>query len=130
MSTQPQAPLELHEFRAAARDLLVQRRAANEAHEQAVRKSAEAEGNYQRIKSTRYISIKHTGGSDGKAVAAAEAGERIKGDGEVVEALIARDLARELLRVRREDIAGIDEALAVLRRIGAWSQSLMERGVE
>lgn len=24
----------------------------------------------------------------------------------------------------------MDEALAVLRRIGAWSQSLMERGVE
>ena len=63
-------------------------------------------------------------------MAAAEAGERIKGDAEVVEALIGRDLARELLRVRREDIAGIDEALAVLRRIGAWSQSLMERGVE
>ena len=122
--------LDQHEFRIAARKLLVLREAANKAHEEAVKASAEAEGNYQRIKSTRYISIKHTGGSDGGVVAAAEAGERIKGDAEVVEALIARDLARELLRVRREDIAGIDEALAVLRRIGAWSQSLMERGVE
>ena len=81
------------------------------------------------MKSTRYLEIKNKGGTDGSVVSASEAGERIKGDPTVQVALIQRDTGSELLRARREDIQGVDEALATLRLLAKWSQSQEERGV-
>lgn len=132
--TNPTPPMQLgdvldeDEFRRAARTLLTRRTSAVDHYERQAKLTAEAEANYQKVKATRYLTIKNTGGTDGRAVAAAEAGERIKGDDEVAEAMIDRDLKRELLRARREDIAGIDEALSVLRRVAEWSMQLEARG--
>ena len=134
MPENPQPPMTLGDvldypdFRRAAHTLLTRRTKAIQNYQEQANVTAEKEAAYQRLKARRYIEIKNTGGVDGGMVAAAEAGERIKGDDEVSAALIDRDLHRELLRARREDISGIDEALATLRRVGEWSQALEMRG--
>lgn len=115
--------IDLQDFRTAARTLLERRTAAVREYQRQAEETANAEGTYQGTKASTYVTLKNTGGTDGGAVAAAEAGERLRGDDKVREAQIRRDLHRELLRARREDIAGIDEALATLRRLAEWSQT-------
>ena len=118
--------IDYQSFREAAHKLLTRRTEAVRAYQAQAQETANAEGTYQGTKASTYVTLKNTGGTDGGAVAAAEAGERLRGDDKVREAQIRRDLHRELLRARREDIAGIDEALATLRRLAEWSQT--ERG--
>lgn len=115
--------IDYQDFRAASRTLLDRRRKAVRAFQEQARQSAEAEAVYQGAKASRFVALKASGGPEGAAVSATEAETRLKGDDEVVEALIRRDLHREPLRARREDISGVDEALATLRRLAEWSQT-------
>lgn len=119
--------IEYQDFRTAARTLLERRTAAVRNYQEQAQQAADAEATYQQRKAARYVELKNTGGPDSGPVSAAEAGERLRGDDQVREAQIRRDLHHELLRARREDIAGVDEALATLRRLAEWSQ--LERGV-
>ena len=112
--------IDYQDFRAASRTLLDRRRKAVRAFQEQARQSAEAEAVYQGAKASRFVALKASGGPEGAAVSATEAETRLKGDDE---ALIRRDLHRELLRARREDISGVDEALATLRRLAEWSQT-------
>lgn len=112
--------IDYQDFRAASRTLLDRRREAVRAFQEQARQSAEAEAVYQGAKASRFVALKASGGPEGAAVSATEAETRLKGDDE---ALIRRDLHRELLRARREDISGVDEALATLRRLAEWSQT-------
>ena len=121
--------LDLNEFRTAAHTLLTRRTEAVKNFQEQGAETSRLRATYEKVKSTRYIEIKHKGGEDKGVVSAAEAGEQVKGDGAVQVALIARDTAEELLRARREDIAGVDEALSTLRRIADWSMQLEARGV-
>ncbi len=124
-----QDPIELgdvidySDFRTASRKLLDRRREAVRAFQAQAQQTADAEAVYQSAKASRFVALKQTGGPEGEAVSATEAETRLKGDDEVVESLIRRDLHRELLRARRSDIEGVDEALATLRRLAEWSQT-------
>jgi len=121
--------LDLEDFRTAAHTLLTRRTESVRHFQEQGATTSRLRAEYEKVKSTRYIEIKHKGGEDKGVVSAAEAGERVKGDGAVQVALIARDTSEELLRARREDIAGCDEALSTLRRIADWSMQLEARGV-
>lgn len=133
--TNPTPPMKLgdrldsSEFRAAASKLLNHRQECVRAYEKQARDTAKANAEYESVKSTRYLELKNKGGADDGVISAAEAGERVKGDGAVQIALIKRDTGVELVRARREDIAGVDEALSTLRLIAKWSLSQEERGV-
>ena len=135
MTEGPQPPmtlgdvLELSEFRAAAHTLLTRRTAANKAAEAQGLETAKARAKYEEVKAARWMLIKHEGGTDGGAVSAAEAEARVKGDPAVQVSHIGRDAAEETLRARRQDIDGLDEALATLRKVGEWSMQLEARGV-
>jgi hypothetical protein len=119
--------IDYDDFRSASRQLLERRAEAVKAFQEQATKTAAAERFYQQTKATVYIQLKNTGGPDGKMISATEAGDRIKGDDDVSEAQVKRDLQAHLLQARREDIKGCDEALATLRKLGEWS--MQQRGV-
>lgn len=112
--------LDYQDYREACKVYIRERTNAVARYEQQAKVAAQAESDYQKMKAVQLTNLRTTMG-------ATEAVAVLKGDDKVAAKLIERDTQREVLRARREDIAGIDEASAHLRKVAEWSQR--ERGV-
>jgi hypothetical protein len=112
-------PLEIDDARIASRRLSVQRRAAEEQHEQLTQKAAEEERNYRKAFAKAFIQAE---GIDAVSKAKAEA--------ETAEQAYKRDLAAGMVKVTVEQLRGLEGERSQLKSLIEWSMRLQIDGRE
>lgn len=106
-------PLEIDEARAAARRMAEQRRAAEDALQDQVKKAAEAEQAYRIAFSRAFVAAEGT-------AAAREAEAKAKSAEECYE----RDLSAGMVKVQTERLRGLEGERSMLKSLVDWSSRL------
>ena len=114
---QENPPLDLADFRKGAREIAKARIDAIKAYENQGHELAKSEAMYQLAKNKAYLRLKSQHG-------ATAAENMVKGEPDVIEHQIKRDIEVVKLRARLEDINGLDGERASLHRLAEWSQQL------
>lgn len=114
-------PLDIDDARRASRRLAELRREAENALEDAVRESAEAERDYRKALSQAFVRNANFEGT----AAAREAKSRA----DAADAAYKRDLAEGMVKVAGERLRGLEREGAALRSLTEWSQRMYEREV-
>ena len=110
-------PLDIDEARRAARRLAEQRRTAEDEHEKAVERAANAERDYRKRLAQAFIQ------ADGATAAMREADARAKAADEAFE----RDLSAGMVKVCSERLRGLEGERSMLKSLIDWSSREADR---